>query len=385
MQLLVGPRPRLIMNSRSLLASLLCASLASFAPVAAQAQLPPPGVSAVIVALAAGDAEPAVTSVLGLRSDDKKAGERLTKSLRAAFAEREMTGGQELTLEEVVLTLDCSSEEDTACMTEAGGALETEKLVYGSLKESGGSYVVEISVLDVTSGQVEAQGTLPFDKDALSAGNVDATATEVVNSLYPQADTSALPVAAPIPRNDGQGDVAEPEVERDSNYVWGPYKPRPAWKKVGLGVSLVIGVGGTVLGSVGWAGRTDARRGVNERKSEITQERTNPLRDFAGLGQVEFCDEAVKDESSGRRKLFNQSEVRDPDSASVCQDFLNNRGMFRAGITLAVVGGIATATFLTLFFVHKKRKTSADAQKRSLRLSGAPTRGGAMFGGYGRF
>lgn len=338
-----------------------------------------------MVSLATQEAEPVVTSVLGLRSEDKKAGERLTTSLRAAFAEREMAGGQELTLEEVILTLDCASEEDTVCMTEAGSALETEKLVYGVLNTSGGGYVIEISVLDVTTGQVEAQGSLAFDKAALSASNVDATATEVVNSLYPQADTS---VVAATPTNENDDVPAVPEEmgpEPESNYIWGPYKPRPTWKKAGLGISAVVAVGGIVVGSIGWSMRKKPRQEVSARIAEIGTMPDNPLHNLVGETQTAFCREAVKDEDSGRRRLFLSTNSADPESGSVCQGFLNARGMWIGGTATAIVGGAATAIFTVLFFVHKKQKRSPDARKPTFRISGAPTQGGAMFGGYGRF
>ncbi|MGH1342004.1 MAG: hypothetical protein ACRBN8_10660 [Nannocystales bacterium] len=326
-----------------------------------------------MVSMATQDAEPAVTSVLGLRSEDSEAGERLTTSLRSAFAERDMAGGQDLTLEEVILTLDCSSEEDTACMTEAGSALEAQKLVYGSLDKSGGSYVVEISVLNVTTGQVEAQGTLPFDEEALTAANVDATAVEVVNSLYPQADTS---VVAATPLDGGEGTVDNPPEDsdppRESNYVWGPYKPRPTWKKVGLGVSASLTVLGATAGVLGWWYYKV------KHESRITEAKNRNGDAIGNESTIDYCRRILKKEEGG--------EVDDLDRSYGCQSFVGGRNVNNAGVAVAVVAGISTVVFTTLMFVHKKSAPGSEARKPArFRLSGGPTRGGAFLGGEGRF
>ncbi len=323
-----------------------------------------------MASMASMDAEPAVTSVLGLRSEDTKAGERLTTSLRSAFAEREMSGGQELTLEEVILTLDCSSEEDTACMTEAGGALEAQKLVYGSLKKSGGSYVVEISVLDVTTGQVEAQGTLPFDAEALAAGNVDATATEVVNSLYPQAD-SAVVAATPAENLQTENDAPLEDEATDDRYIWGPYKPRPTWKKVGLGVSAGVVVLGTAASIAGWW----YYKQKHEDKVIAAIARDNDA--APGVESIAYCRDILKQDPKA---------VDDQEGSFACQSFVGGRNVNIAGAAVAVVGGISTIVFTTLMFVHRNKDSdSTSAQSQRFRLSGGPMRGGAMIGGQGRF
>lgn len=360
------------MNSRPLLASFLCASLVSLAPAAAHAQLSPAGLSAASqVATALNwQVEPVVTSVLGLRSDDEKAAEDLTAALRKAFAEREMSGGQELTLEEVILTLDCSSEQDTACMTEAGRALETERLVFGSLQASGGSFLLDIIVLDVTSGQVEAQATMPLDTDALSGGNVDATAVEVVNSLYPQSDMPIGP--APVATDDGSTDP-NPDATREPNespYVWGPYKPRPAWKKAGLGVSVAVTVAGIGVAIGGWwyykIKHEDKVRAVMDE-----------LGDAAGADTLAYC-KRYADEPAGA--------VSNTKRSYTCQSFLGGRTANIAGVATAVAGGVATVVFTTLMFVHKQDKKGKNAKRRhQFQLTGGPTRGGMVLGGTGRF
>lgn len=356
-----------------------------------------------MVSLSMEDAEPAVTSVLGLRSEDKNAGERLTASLRTAFAERDMSGGQDLTLEEVILTLDCSSEEDTACMTEAGGALETEKLVYGSLQESGGSYVVEISVLDVTTGQIEAQGSLPFDSEALGADNVDATAVEIVNSLYPQAD-AAVPAATPI--DEGTTDDGDPDNGRGaddgSGFVWGPYKPRPAWKKAALGISATVLIAGLLTGAIGGGLSTfrykddfEAARKAsedddissNDVRPTTNQEEVDWLLE-AGKNPNEACDVATLPALLRNPNERNADAVVNAEVAIACGNGKTAARIGTIGWIGAGVGAAATIAFSIIYFVHKDKGPGANARrpsKRRFRLTGGPTQGGAMVGGMGRF
>ena len=384
------------MNSRPLLASLLCASLASLAPVSAHAQLSPAGLSAAgqLATALALQAEPINTSVLGLRSDNAKDGKELTKALRKAFADREMSGGQELTLEEVILTLDCSSERDTACMTEAGRALETERLVYGTL--TAGTLVID--VLDVTSGQIEANVEMPLDDIDLEPENMDATAADVVNSLYPQSDD---PVIAAAPTAD---DSAEPtdegddgsENSRDSSYVWGPYKPRPKWKKVGLGISatvmiagLTTGVVAGVLGSVVYADRVEEAR-VAALATETRFDDLAPISDDefdeltrAGKGN-KACDVALIP-ATIRDPGAREDAVINAEVAEYCVNGKKLTTLANVGWGVFAVGAAATITFTILHFVHRDEGPDADARRRTFRLTGGPMNGGVVLGGTGRF
>ncbi len=385
------------MNSRPVLASLLCASLASFAPTSAYAQLSPAGLNAAgqLATALALQAEPINTSVLGLRSDDAKGGQELTKALRKAFAEREMSGGQELTLEEVILTLDCSSEADTACMTEAGRALETERLVYGSL--SAGTLMID--VLDVTSGQIEANVEMPLDEVDLAPENIDATAAEVVNSLYPQSDPAviaATPTAADgTESGDDDGDPVEETPE--SPYVWGPYKPRPTWKKVGLGVSATVMIAGLttgivtgVLGSVVYANRVEDRKNALA-ANDIDGDELTVLSDAeeeeltrAGKGN-KACDIA---QIPARFRYPNENRanaVIDADAARYCVEGQQLTRVANIGWGVFAVGAVATTVFTVLHFVHRDKGPTSDARRRSFRLTGGPARGGAVLGATGRF
>ncbi|MCR9159761.1 MAG: hypothetical protein ACE37F_05385 [Nannocystaceae bacterium] len=360
------------MNPRNVLASLLCASLASLAPTSAHAQLSPAGLSAAgqVATALAWTAEPINTSVLGLRSDDKEAGEALTNALREAFAEREMSGGQELSLEEVILTLDCSSEEDTACMTEAGRALETERLVYGTLVA--GTLVVD--VLDVTTGQIEANVEMPIDDVDLAPENVDATAAEIVNSLYPQADPAviaATPVADDKQEDTNVANGVEADDGRSSTLVWGPYRPRPAWKKVGLGVSATLLIAGIGTATAGWLY-------AKEHEPQVVEAMMRLGDNTAGEEADDYC----------RRKLADEdaSMVADPRRSYKCQSLIGGQNVFRAGLGVTVAAGISTVVFTVLYFVHRDDTPTGSAARRpTFMLTGGPTAGGAMLGGTGRF
>ncbi len=388
------------MNSRLLLAPLLCASLSL--PTSAAASLPPTTVGSVTASMALQRrAEPVVTSVLGLKSDDPKAAKGLTESLRRAFAEREMSGGQDLSLEEVVLTLDCSSEQDTACMAEAGRALETERLVYGSLTASGGGYVLDIIVLDVTTGQIEAQGTMPFDGDAMSSGNVDATATEVVNSLYPSAE--AVPAAAPIdedPTTEPEG--PEEPIEPESGLVWGPYKPRPKWKKVGLGISIGILVAGVATAAIG-GGLTaiyypdkvkEAERALSTDDNEnnnLVPMGDDELLELARAGKTwdpenpEPCAVATMP-ASIRFDETDPKAVINADVARDCRDGGRAATVANVGFAALGVGAASTILFSILYNVHRRKTPGTSARRRrTLHMSASPTRGGGFLRAGGRF
>ncbi|MBV1857357.1 MAG: hypothetical protein KUG77_03020, partial [Nannocystaceae bacterium] len=258
-----------------------------------------------------------------------------------------------------------------ACMTEAGGALETQKLVYGSLKKSGGSYVVEISVLDVTTGQVEAQGTLPFDEEALAADNVDTTALEVVNSLYPRADAPLI-AATPLDEPPTVTDDQFEDEPTDDRYIWGPYKPRPAWKKVGLGISASVVVLGTAASIAGWWYYKKKHEG------KVLAAIERDPNEAGGAESLSYCRDLLKNE--------DPNAVEDEPRSFACQSFIGGRNVNVAGAAVAVVGGISTIVFTTLMFVHKnKHPESTSAKPPRFRLSGGPMRGGAVIGGQGRF
>ncbi|MEM6290009.1 MAG: hypothetical protein AAGA54_02055 [Myxococcota bacterium] len=393
------------MSLRHLLVPLLSATLAlpcALAPTTAQAN------AAGMLAVHAGlrVAEPVVTSVLGLRSEDAKAGAALTTSLRAAFAQRDMSGGEELSLEEVILTLDCSSEEDTACMTEAGRALSMERLVYGNLLKTGDGYTVDIIVLDVTTGQVEAQATLPFDGDAMSAGNVDATAAEVVESLYPSDDA---PIAAvPLPADEDEDDDTDSEDdgddgERRGGLVWGPYNDRPTWKKVGLGIGGSLLVAGVLTGAIAGglsqfyfpdevdAAAARARNDEDPDNNVSTPTEGTPVADALeaeGLNLVDVtqCDVArqpitlLRDNPDDKAGAVINAEV-----ANLCGDGTTAARIGTIGWITAGVGAGITVAFTILYFVHREDGSAQARKRRHFMVTAAPTAGGGMLGAVGRF
>ncbi len=341
----------------------------------------------------------AEASVLGLRSEDAAAGEALTGSLRSAFANRGMSGGEDLSLEEVVLTLGCSSETDTTCMTEAGRALSVKRLVYGNLKDSGdGGFILDISVLDVTAGQIEAQATMPLAASDLSADNVDMTAAEVVNSLYPGDDDETVGAPPPDQADEGTDETGQDPIDepRSSNLVWGAYEPRPKWKKVGLGLSIgVLAAGVLTIAVAGSLTKFKYEKTVqDESKASRDPDDGNPFNDVVyreGVDPVEnrtSKDDCVLAKQPTRLPPGDnvpEGAVVNEAVANACSNGQVTTTITNAAIGVAVVGGLSTILFAILYNVHKKPAEGSEARHRRFRLTGGPTRGGVLLGGTGRF
>jgi hypothetical protein len=131
-------------------------------------------------------------SVLGLEGEDTKAAETLTAALRKAFAERGYSGGEEISLAELRLSMGCESNEES-CLAEGGDALGVSHLIYGSLKGGGPDYELKVTILNVSEGMVERETTVPVSKKDLAPDRIDAKATDIVNTLLPGEESDTLP------------------------------------------------------------------------------------------------------------------------------------------------------------------------------------------------
>ncbi len=370
--------------------------------------LPTPAAASTTHALAVGAAvqRAAPASVLGLEAEDAAAGKALTAALRKAFAARGMSGGEELSLSEVKLTMGCEGD-DPKCLAQAGESLGISRMIYGYLRKSGGgNFKVQVFVLDVGQGLIEAETTVPVSAADLSSDRIDQTATAIVNSLYPDEEDGELP--PPIPGTETEpGDTDEPVVrekpQRESDYVWGRYSPRPKWKWAGLGVGIGLLTAGVIVGAIG-ASKIRQPGGPLERElyKQADESLTDTYGDVFGpdhpranelneendinrAGGGNLCEMAEKP-PPGQPKLVTNSDV-----ATVCRDIRVWTRLTNASWAAVVVGGVLTITFTTLLFVHKaKPGTNARRERerrgpRLLRLDAGPTRGGVMFGGSGRF
>ena len=378
----------MVVIARTALCSLLSVALSASAltlPSSANASA-----SHALALVAAQQMAPA--SVLDLDSEDPKAGADLTKALRKAFAARGMSGGEEMSFAEVKLTMGCEND-DPKCLAGAGESLGVNRLIYGYLKKSGGEYKVELFVLDVGAGVIEAETSAPLTGSDLSPKRIDTTATEIVNGLFPEDEDGDIPDVIPVDDTDttDEGDpVVDDEPKRSSPYVWGPYRPRPKWKWAGFGVGAGLAVLG-LIGTAFTAARLRQPGGFLERELYETAEASltdgSPGNDINPDEGGDLCRNAFMAPEGEPTKVTNQKV------AEVCQKIDGYKTANWISIGVLAVGGVLTIAFTTLLFVHKDENAATSAkrrrnkrQKRGLvRIDAGPTRNGFILGGTGRF
>ena len=347
--------------------------------------------------------EPA--SVLGLESDDPKAGVALTEALRKAFAKRGLSGGDTMSLVEVRLTMGCNNDEP-ACLAEGGKTLGVEKLVYGYLRETDvDKFQLEIIILDVASAQPDAQDSIGIAQDELAPGQIDATAQRVVNELFPE-ETAIEPVPTPrtVPGEepDDNGEVVEDQPPREGKYWFGRDKNSPTWKKAGLGVGVAL----TVVGIVGIAFGFRAKQASEQRGplyDKIVQAAINSTMDDVNDGMTMIGANGLPAPGSIPNDVPNQNNVElcrvarhrpnanseavwNADVATLCRRGDTYATLGTVGWVAAGVGLGLTLTFTALLLIHNKEKNPKSAWNRhELRLGATPARGGASLGSSFRF
>lgn len=321
-------------------------------------------------------------AVLGLESEDAAAGEALTKALRKAFAKRGLSGGQEMSLLELRLTMGCDGD-SPKCLAEGGKAIEARRLIYGYLRKTGGSYQLKIYMLDVASAAVDRDATQPLSSADLSPGKIDATAAKIVAGMMPEeSDPEAIPETGPSEVEPEP--ITPPEQadkpKRERKYEWGKDSPMPTWKKVGVGVSAGLFVAG--LASA--IGLTVAVKVTLRRKLlaevDASQDDANENNDI-DRSSDNLCD-AARATPPGET---NPNKVTNAKVTKVCN---TADGVAKAQLAAWIgtaVFGVATATFVTLMFVHKRRPGTSAWQRRSPTFGIAPNGGGLTFGGGMRF
>ena len=334
--------------------------------------------------------EMAPASVLGLDGEDVKAAQDLTVALRAAFKKRGLSGGEELSVVEMRLTMGCENLEP-ACMAEGGKTLGVDRLIYGNLQPQGpGKFQLELEVLDVQAGVIEVQTSEPITADEMSPGNIDAKALAIVNGLLgseddPESVPSAGTTLPDEPIDDGGTEPLPPDEPREKRYWFGREENTPTWKKAGLGVSATLAALGLVgvfvfaipsLRSERGKGWTHKLVSDAAKDSQSTPQPVNP-----DQGTTQICKEA-RDEPNPEQpgKVYNK-EV-----GEACQISEGAAIAGTASLVTLAVGGVLTATFTTLMFVHKKKSPSDTALRRhDVRLGISPTRGGISLGSQFRF
>jgi hypothetical protein len=348
------------------------------AQVAARS-VPTPMAATLAMSLAANVEDSA--AILGLESDDAAAGEALTKALRKAFAERGMSSAQEMSLLELRLTMGCD-DDSAKCLAEGGKAIDARRLVYGYLKKSGrGSYTLKMFMLDVGAATVDRDSTTPLSAADLSPGKIDATATKIVAGLMPtETDAEAIPETTPEVEPEPEPKPQPDKPKPDKKYQWGLERPVPAWKKIGAGVSgglliagLASGIGLTV------ALRVSLRKKLLE-EVDNSQTDANPNNDI-DRSEPNLC-AAARETPPGEP---NPNKVTNAKVTKVCNQA---DGVQKAQLAAWIGTGIfavATITFVTLMFVHKKKPGSAAWRRHRPTFDMAPNGGGMTFGGGFKF
>lgn len=314
-------------------------------------------------------------AVLGLESDDAAAGAALTKALRKAAAKRGLSGGPEMSLVEMRLTMGCENNSES-CLAEGGKAIEVRQLVYGDLKKtSGGGYKVRLFLLDVATAGSPSNTTVPVTAAELSPDKIDDTAAKIIRSLLPEeADEDPTPTTDPVPLVETTPNT-DPEVDdppRDRKYEWGLQRPAPRWKKIGLGVTA--GVGGAAL-ITGIVMQVLLRTKLRD---DLLTEVDKSVQDGSDSNDISRDEDDLC--AVARDSPMNDGKVRNAAVTRVC----NKADGIYTGSLAALAGGAVLAAgaivFTVLLFVHKKKKGGEAAtswRRRDFSLNASPTAGGA--------
>lgn len=377
------------------LVSVLSASLVASAttvPTQASARTP---VSALALV---GVEEPA--AVLGLDGSDEAAAKNLTDELRRAFGRRGLGGSEELSLAEVRLTMGCEGD-DPACLSEAGKSIGVENLIFGTLEPSGKEYKLTLNILNVPGAVTETTTTRPVTKEQLAPGNIEQTANEIVESLFPKEDESVDAPPPPVLEEDPQPYTEPRDEPSKSGLIWGPYKPRPKWKWAGFGV----GIGLTVIGVAGAA--TTGVMLNNSLRDDVFQAAEDSLTDCQvdgvkvpceSPGDTPFPDNDVDPNMEGdlcaagratedaNGDPYPGGAVRNAAVADACTRADVAQDLNVASFAVLGVGAAVTLVFTTLLFVHKENPSTKAMRRRDIQVGASPVRGGGMtFSGGFRF
>lgn len=309
-------------------------------------------------------------SVLTLEGDDAAKAAALTKALQTEFAARGVGGGRDMSLSELKMTMGCDEPPSPKCLADGGRTLGVDNMVYGTLAKSGSGFVVQLNLLDVAGANVKEAVTAEYPASAFEAGQVQATAKDLVGRVLgaEKAEEPTGPIAEPEP---------EPQPQPDkSKLVWGRYKDQPTWKKAGLAASASVAVlaFGASLGLfMAWRKPNGPVFKKMLQMAQDSYKNDNPD-DNVRYGEGEdICGNA-------RAPLGNGVT-----NAAVANQCTRGEQMAKATTGLLVVGGIALAStiaFTTLMFVHRESPTMAKLRRRGFNFGAAPTfTGGVMVGG----
>ncbi len=343
--------------------------------------------------------EDAAASVLDLDAKDTKAGILLTAALRKAFANRGLSGGEELSLEEMRLTMGCDNDA-VACLAEGGKTLGVRRLIFGYLASTDGGYQLDIQILDVDTATLESQASMPLTKADLKARTIDDTAVRIVNKLMPKAEDpdppgpKETPDAPPDGVGDETGEDPPPDdTPKEGGIYFGLEKPTPRWKWAGFGTTLGLTVlaGGATAGMAIWL--TSDNLGFRKQLLDAAADSLaddRPLNDVdpnlpVGVNLCDYARSRPTDPTTGE-ELGEEGEVRNATIVKLCDDGnVVRRLQLVAGVSTAVFG-VATLAFTGLLLIHKRKPTADAMLRHGVRLGVAPNPyGGVSLAGGLRF
>lgn len=340
----------------------------------------------------------APASVLGLEGEDGEASKNLTDALRKAFAVRGYGGGEEISLVELRLTFGCENDEPS-CLSEGGQALSVDRLVFGYLRPTGdGNYQLELQILDVGGAIIEKQTSTPVKGTDLEPDRIDATATEIVNSLFPEeTDSEVIPTPTPLGEEGDPGESTDPgetvkDEPRRSKIKFGLEDNPPRWKKVGLGISIgVAAVGLTAALAFG----IPVLRSKNKRGrlyEELVTAAETSLTDNKDLNDVDPTlmenGQAIDLCATARAEpdpVAQPGSVRNGEMTEICDRGDTYEKIANAGWAVFGVGAASTLVFTGLLFVHREKPAAAAMLRHGLTIGATPVRGGAAVGSSFRF
>lgn len=367
------------MSHRFFLTSVLCvtsifATFPSGIPIA----------SAMPVRSSAMIGRDATVAMLGLEGPQEMKAKAMTDALRRALEARGMLTGEQLTVGEVRLMMGCDDTSAT-CLAQAGTSMGVEKVVYGSLETEGDAYRLVLTVLDVATGADDSQTSYPLMEADLAEAAIDDKASKIVLGLFPPTPE---PVSAPPPAPEVVAATSDREATRaDSKYVWGAYKPRPAWKWAGLGtglgltaagVGLIIGTGLTLQGPLRDELLDAARDSLTDTDEDGNLNPANDVNPYDPEISRDLC-------AAGRAEPDDQpGRVTNASITSICNRADTMETLNYAGIGIAAAGAVTTIVFTTLLFVHRRNPRRAAWMER-FQLGATPGRGGGSVMGELRF
>lgn len=320
----------------------------------------------------------AKASVLSLEGDDPAKAAGLSKALQSEFTRRGFTGGREMSLAELKLTMGCDEPPTAACLASGGKTLGVDRMAYGTLTKKGAGYALNINVMEVGSATVSQSVSVELGADALAEASLSATAKDIaVKVLGPEA-VEPPPVVGPV---EGPKVDDSPPPGKQGKYIWGKYDA-PTWKKAGLGASAAL----TVVGLGVALGTYLQIRPGGPLKQDLVAAGNASLDDNKKSNDVDpntpddLCQRARETPAGGA-----EGTVTNKDMAAIC-----NKGDTLAKVSTA--GWIATGVFLgatlvftTLLFVHKRGPTTEAMRRRGFSMGMAPSRGGFVVGTQFKF